>query len=130
MTLVDIGKTAEGRPMIMAIITSPKNLKKLDRYKQISRRLALAQGLTDAEAKKLAAEGKAVVWIDGGLHATEIVGSPAAHRARLSDGQRQGRRDAPDPGRSHPARRAGQSRRPGARRQLVHAGEGPPEADP
>jgi hypothetical protein len=75
MILKDIGKTAEGRTMIMAIITSPKNMKNLDRYKQISRRLALAQGLTDVEAKKLAAEGKAVVWIDGGLHATEIVGS-------------------------------------------------------
>ena len=75
MILKDIGKTAEGRPMIMAIITSPKNIRNLDRYKQISLRLALAQGLTDAEAKKLAAEGKAVVWIDGGLHATEIVGS-------------------------------------------------------
>jgi len=75
MTLQDIGKTAEGRTMIMAIITSPKNMRNLDRYKQISRRLALAQGLTDVEAKKLAAEGKAVVWIDGGLHATEIVGS-------------------------------------------------------
>ncbi|MCX6575116.1 MAG: M14 family metallopeptidase, partial [Candidatus Aminicenantes bacterium] len=75
MVLKDIGKTAEGRTMIMAIITSPKNMKNLDRYKQISRRLALAQGLTDVEAKNLAAEGKAVVWIDGGLHATEIVGS-------------------------------------------------------
>jgi len=75
MILRDIGKTAEGRTMIMAIITSPRNMRNLDRIKQISRRLALAQGLTDAEAKKLAAEGKAVVWIDGGLHATEIVGS-------------------------------------------------------
>jgi len=75
MILKDIGKTAEGRTIIMAVITSPKNMKNLDRYKQISRRLALAQGLTDAEAKKLSAEGKAVVWIDGGLHATEIVGS-------------------------------------------------------
>ena len=75
MTLIEIGTTAEGRQMVMAIITSSKNHKKLDFYKQISRRLALAQGLTDTQAKKLAAEGKAVVWIDGGLHATEIVGS-------------------------------------------------------
>jgi len=73
MILVDIGKTAEGRTMWMAIITSPENHKKLDRYKEISRRLALAEGLTDSTARKLAAEGKAVVWIDGGLHATEVV---------------------------------------------------------
>jgi len=75
MSLVNIGTSSEGRPMIMAIITSPRNQGNLDFYKRISRRLALAQGLTDAEAKSLAARGKAVVWIDGGLHASEIVGS-------------------------------------------------------
>ena len=75
MKLVEIGKTAEGRPMLMAIITSPENHKKLDRYKEISRRLALAEGLTDEQAHALAAEGKAVVWIDGGLHATEVLGA-------------------------------------------------------
>ena len=75
MKLVEIGKTAEGRPMLMAIITSPENHKKLDRYKEISRRLALAEGLTDDQARALAAEGKAVVWIDGGLHATEVLGA-------------------------------------------------------
>jgi zinc carboxypeptidase len=75
MKLVEIGKTAEGRPMLMAIITSPENHKKLDRYKEISRRLALAEGLTDQQARALAAEGKAVVWVDGGLHATEVLGA-------------------------------------------------------
>lgn len=75
MTLVDIGRTAEGRTMIMAIITSPENHARLARYKDIARRLALAEGIEDEEARRLAAEGKAVVWIDGGLHATEILGS-------------------------------------------------------
>ncbi|MGH9967453.1 MAG: M14 family metallopeptidase [Pyrinomonadaceae bacterium] len=75
LKLVEIGKTAEGRTMLMAIITSPENHKKLDRYKEISRRLALAEGLSDDQARALAAEGKAVVWIDGGLHATEVLGA-------------------------------------------------------
>ncbi|RPJ01983.1 MAG: peptidase, partial [Candidatus Aminicenantes bacterium] len=75
MSLVEIGKTAEGRTMVMAIITSPANHARLGRYKDVARRLALAEGLNDAGARKLAAEGKAVVWIDGGLHATEILGS-------------------------------------------------------
>jgi len=75
MTLTTIGRTAEGRPMVMAIITSPANHGRLARYKDIARRLALAKGLNDAAALKLAAEGRAVVWIDGGLHATEILGS-------------------------------------------------------
>jgi hypothetical protein len=75
MKLVDIGLTSEGRHQYMAIISSPENLKKLDHYKEIARKLALAKGITDDEAHQLAREGKAVVWIDGGLHATETVGS-------------------------------------------------------
>ena len=75
MKLVEIGKSAEGRPQLMAIISSPANLAKLDRYKAISQRLAHAEGLTDAQAHALAREGKAVVWIDGGLHATEVLGA-------------------------------------------------------
>src|SRR4051812_34353660 len=75
MRLVDMGKTAEGRTQYMAIVSSPANLAKLDRYKEISGRLARARGLTDAQAHALAKEGKAVVWIDGGLHATETLGA-------------------------------------------------------
>src|SRR5437016_5748569 len=75
MRLVRIGTTAEGRPMWMAIVTSPENLKKLARYQEISRRLALAENLTDAQARALASAGKSVVWIDGGLHASEVLGA-------------------------------------------------------
>ena len=46
MKLVEIGKSAEGRPQLMAIISSPENMRKLDRYKEISRRLASAGGST------------------------------------------------------------------------------------
>jgi hypothetical protein len=35
----------------------------------------LAEELTDDDARRLAKEGKAVVWIDGGLHATEVLGA-------------------------------------------------------
>ena len=75
MVLQSIGKTAEGRDQLMAIVTSPENHRNLARYKEISRRLALAEGLSEAEARALAREGKAVVWIDGGLHATETLGA-------------------------------------------------------
>jgi len=75
MKLVDMGPTEEGRRQYMAIITSPANLKKLDRYKEIAQKLAHAEGVSEQEAHALAREGKAVVWIDGGLHATESVGS-------------------------------------------------------
>ena len=75
MQVVEIGKTAEGRPQLMSIITAPENFKKLDRYKEIARRLALAEGVTEDQARALAREGKSVVWIDGGLHATEVLGA-------------------------------------------------------
>jgi hypothetical protein len=75
LKLVDIGKTEEGRTQWMVVCTSPANLAKLDRYQDISRRLARAEGLSETEARTLAAEGRAVVWIDGGLHATETVGA-------------------------------------------------------
>ncbi|MBV9502985.1 MAG: peptidase [Acidobacteriaceae bacterium] len=75
MNLVDIGKTAEGRPQYMAIISSPENMRRLAHYKEISQRLANAEGLSDEQARALAHEGKAIVWIDGGLHASETVGS-------------------------------------------------------
>ena len=75
MKLVEIGKTAEGRTQLMSIISSPANIARLDHYKEISRKLAFAEGLTDDEAHALAREGKAVVWIDGGLHATEVLGA-------------------------------------------------------
>jgi hypothetical protein len=72
--LVNIGFTEEGRNQYMIIISSPENQQKLDRLKEISTRLARTEGLDDEQAKALATEGKAVVWIDGGLHATETVG--------------------------------------------------------
>lgn len=73
--LVDIGKTEEGRTQYMVIVSSPANIKQLEKYKSISQRLARAENLTNAQAQELAKEGKAVVWIDGGLHATETVGA-------------------------------------------------------
>ncbi len=75
LKLVDIGLTAENRHQYMMIISSPENMRKLDHYKQISQQLAHAENLTDDQAHALAREGKAVVWIDGGLHASETVGS-------------------------------------------------------
>lgn len=77
LKLVEIGTTPEGRSQKIAIITSPKNLKNLKRYQEISVKLAKAEGLTDEQAHLLASEGKTVVWIDGGLHATEAINAQA-----------------------------------------------------
>ena len=52
----------------------PQNLANIDRYREIARRLAHPDGLTDDEARRLAREGKAFVHIDGGLHSSEVAG--------------------------------------------------------
>jgi hypothetical protein len=72
--VVSIGRTEEGRDQWMAIVSAPENIDRLDRYREISRRLALGDA-NDAQARALAAEGKAIVWIDGGLHADEVLGA-------------------------------------------------------
>ena len=75
MVLDTLGLTEEGRPHIQAIITSPDNHRNIDRYREISRRMAKAEEVSPSEALELAEEGKAIVWIDGGLHATEVLGA-------------------------------------------------------
>src|SRR5262245_18777155 len=79
--LTEFGKTAMGKPMYVAYISAPENLKNLDRYREISRRLALGES-SEAEARKFAESGRAVVWIDSGLHASEI--APAQHSPELA----------------------------------------------
>lgn len=77
-----VGTTSEGRPWYVALISSGENLRNVDRYRDIAQRLAHPEGLTDEEARALAREGKAIVHIDGGLHATEVAG--AQHTMQLA----------------------------------------------
>ncbi len=76
--LFEMGKTSMGKPMIYAVISSEENMAKLDRFKEISKKLALAKDLTDEGAHRLAAEGRAVVWIDVGIHASECAPAQSA----------------------------------------------------
>lgn len=73
--LITVGKTSYGKPWTAAIISSPANLARLDQIRATNMRLAHPEGLTDPEAKRLASEGRAIVDISGGLHASEIAGS-------------------------------------------------------
>lgn len=80
--LFDCGKTSMGQTMTYAVISSPDNIANLEKYKEIARKLALVKGLSEEQAKSLAREGKAVVYIDGGLHASEC--APAQHNIQLA----------------------------------------------
>jgi hypothetical protein len=69
-----IGKSGYGREMFVAIISSEDNMRQLDRYKDIVHQLASGT-VDEATARQLASDGRAIVWIDGGLHATEVAGA-------------------------------------------------------
>jgi hypothetical protein len=72
-----IGKSEEGREVVLAAISDAKNLQRLSRLKEITAKLADPRKITDAEAKALIDEGVVIYWINGALHSTET-GSPEA----------------------------------------------------
>ena len=82
LKVLEMGKTSMAKPMAYAVITSQANMAKLDRYKEISRRLSLAKDVTEAEAHALAAEGRVIVFIDAGIHASEC--APSQHNLQLA----------------------------------------------
>lgn len=72
LTVESIGKTEEGREQYMCVITDPANRAGLEGYRKASERLARAKDFkNDADAFNFAKKQKAVIWIDGGLHASE-----------------------------------------------------------
>ncbi len=82
LQLVEVGRTSEGRAWYMALVSTPENLARVEEYREIAGRLAAPAGLTDEAAQALARRGKAIVHIDGGLHATEV--AHAQHTIQLA----------------------------------------------
>jgi hypothetical protein len=70
-----IGKSEEGREMIAVAVGADESIAHLDRYRDITKRLADPRSLTDADASKLVAEGKPIYYITGSIHSPET-GSP------------------------------------------------------
>ena len=77
-----MGRTSEGRQWYLALISTPENLADVENYRQIGQRLAHPKDLTDAQARQLALDGKALVDLNGGLHASEVAG--AQHTIQLA----------------------------------------------
>ncbi len=121
-----IGMTAEGRPQLSMVVSSPENIKNLAHYKEIAKKLSLAE-VTEAEAHALAKEGKAVMWIDGGLHASEVLGANQLIQTNydfLYDAERDEETLRILEGRDHRLR-ARESGRHGVDRELVQQGARP-----
>ncbi|HTF37485.1 MAG TPA: M14 family zinc carboxypeptidase, partial [Blastocatellia bacterium] len=75
--LEELGKTTLGRPFVLATISSPANLARLDRFREIQHKLADPRTInsSNAEAEKLIAEGRTIVMITCGIHSTEVGGN-------------------------------------------------------
>jgi len=78
LKLFTIGESVLKKPLIMAAISTPENLAKLDRWKEITHKLRDPRVTPPDEARKLAREGKVIVLITCSLHATEIGASQMA----------------------------------------------------
>ena len=74
---VTLGKTTMGNDLFMAIISNESNLKELDKFTELTRKLSQGEGEA-AAAEQLAASGKAIVFITCNLHSTEIAASQMA----------------------------------------------------
>src|ERR1700742_1019088 len=57
----EVGKTAEGRPFIEAIISAPETIKQLDKYIEIQHRLADPRITSPEQAEPMFAQGKNIV---------------------------------------------------------------------
>ncbi|HET6671023.1 MAG TPA: M14 metallopeptidase family protein, partial [Pyrinomonadaceae bacterium] len=70
-----LGKTTMGAPFVLATITAPENLARLDEYRKIQERLADPRKLgrnREEKARRLLARGKTIVAITCGIHSTEV----------------------------------------------------------
>jgi hypothetical protein len=70
--IIDAGKSSEGNPMIVAVISSPENLRRLDHIREVSERLAKPRDLSPEDAEKLIADEKVLVAISCSIHASEV----------------------------------------------------------
>jgi hypothetical protein len=68
----ELGRTTMDQSYPLLRISSPRNLKNFDRLVEINRRLADPRGLSDAEARTLALEGKPFYFLYATIHSTEV----------------------------------------------------------
>ncbi|HEY0100033.1 MAG TPA: M14 family metallopeptidase [Pyrinomonadaceae bacterium] len=71
-----LGQTTLGRPLVVAFISAPENIRNLTKFQDLQRRLSDPRlASTEAARDELTREGKTVVVISCSIHSTEIVAS-------------------------------------------------------
>jgi hypothetical protein len=69
--IVETGKTEEGRPTVIVLISSDENMKSVETNRQNLVKLGDPRGLTEAQAKEIIAHTKPMYLALGGLHSAE-----------------------------------------------------------
>lgn len=73
-----IGTTPLGKPLYMVCISSEENIQNIEELKEINRKLALDQNLSQDEVNDLKQKGKVFVLGTLSMHSTEVAPSQAA----------------------------------------------------
>jgi hypothetical protein len=76
--VAEYGRSAEGRPLIVATVAAPDTLRNLDRYREIQRRLADPRITTPDQAEPMFKTGKNIVLLTCSIHATEVASTHSA----------------------------------------------------
>jgi len=73
--IIDLGQSTLGRRFIMAVISSPENMTRLEEIRNIQKKLHDPRTIQPGEKENLVKEGKAIVLISCSIHSTEIAAS-------------------------------------------------------
>ena len=74
VSVLELGRSTQGKPFIMAVISAPANLSNLERYREIQSLLADPRESVDS-ASELIRKGKVVTLVTCGIHSTEVASS-------------------------------------------------------
>jgi hypothetical protein len=76
--VTELGKSTEGHPFLLAVITSEENMGRLEELREMSWRLAHPRDAKPEEIERIVAEGRAVVAMSMSIHASEVGGTQMA----------------------------------------------------
>ena len=71
ITMWRIGKTEEGRDMVLLAVADEATIKQIDKYKGMIASLTDPRTTTEAQAQQLLKTAKPIYWITSGMHSTE-----------------------------------------------------------
>ena len=116
-----IGKTEEGRDMVLLAVADEATIKTLDKYKADLAALTDPRKTTEAQARQLIKTAKPIYWVTAGMHSRRDRRPGDADRAAVPPGRRRDAVHPEHPQQRHRAHHAGaRGRRPReARRHLL-----------